>query len=353
MSARHGLDGNEARRVNGLFWAFVLGLLLVAVAITVGLVFKADIRERPEAPAKTPFYERLEVALPEVFRGLDVDVETARADMDSTVSREVDRAFEPIYARIPVFLDHHYSVVGEYIELAAAASDLIDSRLQRILIEESGFEQRVEQALAKIAAANLQHVERLLTRLRQRLQDELELSDPQLLVLSDLARLTLDDAVARFEDTALALKGVGAAVGGGAVGAALAKTVGTKAVAKLAAKTAGKTALKSAGAGGSASAGAGIGLLCGPAAWICAPLGAIGGAAIGWLAVDKVVVEADELLNRDEFEAEISALLDAERQRVKAELLEHYQRGIDEVLKSAERSLEEVVRSPLKETLQQ
>lgn len=54
------------------------------------------------------------------------------------------------------------------------------------------------------------------------------------------------------------------------------------------------------------------------------PVGTIAGAIIGWVIADQVVITLDEVMNREAFEAEIRAMIDAQKQDYKRQLLDGY-----------------------------
>jgi hypothetical protein len=101
----------------------------------------------------------------------------------------------------------------------------------------------------------------------------------------------------------------------------VAKATGKKVAGKLAAKAALKAGAKAAGIGGGAALGAAAGSVV---PGLGTALGGILGAAAVWLATDKAVVEVDEHLNRGEFEADIRALIDEEKTRIKTDLRKGY-----------------------------
>ena len=98
----------------------------------------------------------------------------------------------------------------------------------------------------------------------------------------------------------------------------LSRQIARRLLVNLGRKTAAKTAARTTGIGGGAAAGAGAGAVLGP-------VGAAGGAVIGavgsWLLFDFVVIELDELLNREAFEAELRLHIDAEKAALKAQIL--------------------------------
>ncbi|MFT5365034.1 MAG: hypothetical protein ACI9VX_002673, partial [Dinoroseobacter sp.] len=54
---------------------------------------------------------------------------------------------------------------------------------------------------------------------------------------------------------------------------------------------------------------------------IGAAVGGAGGFIVGWLATDYAVIKLDELFNREEFEAEIRAMIGAERAALRTILI--------------------------------
>jgi hypothetical protein len=92
----------------------------------------------------------------------------------------------------------------------------------------------------------------------------------------------------------------------------IAKKLGAKIAIKAAAKAGAKWAVVATGAGGGA-------LACswaGPVAAICGA----GGAVVAWVATDVAVIKLDELMTRDEFEANLQALIDEDKGARRAQL---------------------------------
>jgi hypothetical protein len=95
---------------------------------------------------------------------------------------------------------------------------------------------------------------------------------------------------------------------------------------KLGLKTAAKSGvLAGAGAGATGAAGLCAGSVVGaPLAPGCALVGGILTGAATWVLVDSAVLEADELLHRDELELQMREALIAQREELKAQLAGHY-----------------------------
>lgn len=340
--ARAGSPSREMT-LRTLFWALFWATIVVfALLYTYAQIKVVQLSHDAQARVMDPgSHARLLLPLlPEVFAEMQPDLDASLLSMEQRISTHIDTAFEPVYARIPAFLDFHYSVVGEYTELAAALSDRIGSDLQRILFTEADFERHRENAIAAIGREGDAILAGLLDRLNQRLQERLALEGGEMDSLPGVVTLTIEDAVKRFGSGELMLKGAGAVVGASAVATMVSKTVGTK----LAAKLATKTAVKATGLGGAAAGGALAGSLCGPAAWICAPVAAIIAGAAAWVATDKIVIEADEYLNRESLEGKIREAIDDQRQQTKEQLAIQYRHWVKGNLEDTETRLRGTIR---------
>lgn len=314
-----------------VFWATIVILALLYVYAQLQVARMAQ-DQQGRVMVSEAFFDDWKRALPDLFAGMSLEFDTADSEIEQRVSERIDVAFAPVYAQIPVFLDFHYSVIGEYTELATALGGELGGELQRILFTEIGFDERMEAAMDGIREDGDAVFATLMSRLRQQLQQRFDLDEVELGLLSTVVTLSSEDAMKRFGSSELLMKGAGTVVGVGAVAAVVAKTVGKKLSAKLATKVAGKTAIKAAGFGSGAASGATAGLLCGPAAWVCSPVAAVAVGTAFWLATDKLVVEADEYLNRDTFEAEMRLAIDEEKQRIKLGLVRAWQQHLQAVL---------------------
>ena len=332
-----------------VFWATIVILALLYVYAQLHVARMAS-DQQGRVMVSEAFFADWNQALPEVFAGMKLEFDTAGVEIEQRVSQHIDAAFVPVYEQIPAFLNFHYSVIGEYTELATALSGDLGGELQRILFTEIGFEQRLDDAMSAIHADGEAVFGALMERVKQQLQQRFELDEVELGLLSSVVTLSSEDALKRFGGSELLIKGAGAVVGAGAVAAVVAKTLGKKLSAKLAAKVAGKTTVKAAGFGAGAATGATSGLLCGPAAWICAPVAAVAVGAAFWLLTDKAVVEMDEYLNRDAFEVELRQVIDVEKQRIKITLVGVWQQHLQTILEDNKIRLEGITTRELIES---
>lgn len=318
------------------FWLTILALLAVYVyarleqsRIVVDAQGKVSLTEE--------FIQTYEENLPEILGRQNQHMIEAGTNINAIINERVDLAFKPVYEQIPKVADFHYSVVGEYTELMAALTGDLTGTLNRMLFQETGFTDRLNQNIGTIEKQAKPLITEALQKMNTDLQKQLGLSDKELGAMAKIATLSIEDAESRFSASYNAIRASGATVGASAVGAMVAKTLGKKLAGKIGGKMAGKTALKATGIGSGATSGAVVGASLGPAGAI---VGGLVGGLVAWVATDKVIVEIDEYFNRDEFSQEITNSLDQEKQRLKKQLSALYQGYINEILKHNKRNLE-------------
>lgn len=325
-----------------LFWGTILVLLLLYVYAQLH-VARLALDAQGNLSVHETYFDDWQQTLPEVFAAMRSEFETADDAFAASVSTKIDAAFEPVYERIPAFLDFHYSVVGEYTEIAAAFQDRLGGNFEKMLFTDADFDSRMRLANAELNADGMRLIEQALDATRTRMADQLRLNPDEMGLVSRVATLTIDDAKARFENEDLWIKGGSAAVGAGVVTAVVVKTLSTKIGTTLAAKGGVKLLVKGTGsiAGGAAS-GAGGSLLCGPGAPACAMVLAPLGALAAWYLSDKAIVEVDELINREQFEQDVRAAIDEEKQRIKEKMLDQYRHSLQTILSANEGGLKNV-----------
>ena len=281
---------------NGLglrvFWLTLLVLVVATLVIALIGVWRL-----PE-PAPVPH----EVPATTLERVLSNVATKAEAVVRPDIGILLDKAYEPAYAAIEGYADFHYSVAGEYMELGAAAMGNMGDALHARVF--GGLEQRLASVAGLIdqgyadAYSNILNAE-IASVLPQ---DQIELP------LGRMTQAVLQDAQNRAVITVPLASAASAAV----VASSL-KAASAAAGKKLAAKVAAKAAAKGAAKGGSALAGAAASALAcawaGPVAVAC---GVVGG-VVTWVLVDGAVITIDEYFNREEFEAELRAMLDEDK----------------------------------------
>ena len=224
----------------------------------------------------------------------------------------LDGVYEPVYAAIPDYADFHYSLLGEYSLLFLALQGGIGEDLQQRLF--GGFRERTNRVLDELDSLSLELYK---SKLEAEVRDALN-AESAGAVLGEATQLALDDAVARAR-VSIPIAGAAVILGSGGL-KALTASMATKLGTAIAAKATAKGAVKSAAKGSAALAGAGGGAaLCawaGPFSAICAA----GGGISAWLLADGAIVNIAELFNRDEFEDDLSRLVDEHKAEMKVRI---------------------------------
>lgn len=300
------------------FGTYFWGTIFVLIAISLVLVLLAafgsstvrDTVENSEPPSGSITKEALDQVGQRARKAGQTVVE---ANLDDAL----DQMFRPVYASIPKYTDFHYSVMGQYAELFAAAAETtgleekVGSLMRKHLFE--GFETRYESQMTRLDDVYRQTVSDVVEEESRRLSKESRKPLPE------ATKLVIDDLKHRLLVTApTATTGSVAAT---AAMVAIVKPIATKVVASTALKAGAKGIGKATGAGGAAAAGAAAGSFLGP---VGTAVGGIGGAVIGWLVVDYTVVKLDEYFNRDEFENELHAAIDEQKARMKRKIIKNF-----------------------------
>lgn len=289
----NGYETKKNMTSSRFFWAAILAL----AGITILLSLVGSLRN--SEPAGPTTFEIQKTTLETILSGA---AEKAQAIVAPEAELLLQNVYAPVYMAIPKYAEFHYSVLGEYVELTEAAFGQMSHQIYDRLF--NGFEQRLSDAVLLLD-------QKYSEAYRRALEEQIEatiLTKKLSLPLGELTQAALEDAIGRARVT-LPLATVAAGVAGSGTLKVVAATVAKKMAAKVAAKAAAKGVAK----GGGFLAGAGGGaLLCswsGPGAALC---GIVGGTA-AWLITDAAVVNIDEYFNRNEFEAELRALIDEDR----------------------------------------
>lgn len=270
-------------------WASRAILALVPLTILAGTFFSAwgqlrlekHLRERVEAQWSAFSADMLQAgSLPGTTQAID---------------RLVDDAFAPTYSGISEFLDWHYSFLGQATQVmlwvSGGLEEELGSRLVGGLVEPIGaipdsiarvmrnevlteLDRWFGNDLASLPVALRPEYERLLQPIRE----------------STRSRLMVTVAPATI---ASAVTGAGTVVGT----RALANRVAQRLSSRVALRLSSRVGLQSVGR-----------------------LLATGLSVAVFLAIDKLFREVDEWLNRDDFEADLTALIDVERAELKSAL---------------------------------
>ena len=206
------------------------------------------------------------------------------------IDKGVEEVFAPVYEGIPKLLDLHYSFIGQYADLVSRIwPGTVQDAVESLLFD--GLEERIDEAVNSVSRVMQ---EEMLAELDQWFARDVELVPPRL--RPDYERILepmLEDERRRFTvsigPTALsaAVAGVGTSLGVNALAGALAGRLSS---------ALGGAAVRAAGGsiGSTVALGAGIG---------------------AWLGVDFIMRRVGEWLGRDDLEQQLTALVDAEKER--------------------------------------
>jgi hypothetical protein len=236
----------------------------------------------------------------------------------NVVDINIDNAFAPMQNNVDIFLDFHYSVLGGYTELGAAAINKIEATIEKKLVN-SDFKAKMKEAFQRIDSKFDDGVKSHLDVIHKSaiVGVDLELNKKILKKLEkDINNLRLKQG--RKLDTVSGVRFVPKIV----------KKISTK----IAVKATGiiVTSVTDVGTFTSVGTAALAGSACGPFVWICSPLFA----ATAWLTSDAIVVSVDEHFNREEFKSDILKMINEEKRLLKNDIKMKYKKSLEELSKS-------------------
>tara|TARA_R100001132_G_C3274295_1_gene96484 strand:- start:2477 stop:4117 length:1641 start_codon:yes stop_codon:yes gene_type:complete len=273
------------------FWGTIVFLLLVAVSLELVASWQAGRNDVENGGGSS--VDQKETNAKQVEQWFNTAGEEA-VKVRMQISGRLDEAYAPVYAGIPAYMDFHYSLTGEWLELGSAALGNLGGGLEEHLFD--GFDTRLRAVSEHLA---LEFDRRFRTALNEAMAAEqggAETFDP-------VVTRALRDSQNRMKKTTGT---VGVALVGGATLKGFTTAFAKKLAIKLAAKVGTKTGMKWAAAGTGAAASAGVCSWAGPGAAACAVVGA----AIAWVATDVAMIKLDEYVTRDDFVRDLRSLID-------------------------------------------
>jgi hypothetical protein len=254
---------------------------------------------------------------------LDEDVGQARSHAHALAEQRIDAALDNAFGQaqkgVERYLDWYYSLAAEYLRLGSVVigdmDQMMSEKLQRFVVDETGFESIIESDSLALENETMLIMEGAAEAAMAQIGTKVRQSPCPVpsVDLTGLVNLSPD----RVRAT------VATAAGGGVAAkflvakpaAAMAGKLAAKGTVKAAGKIFAKTAVKKGASLATTVVAGGTGTaVCGP---ICGALAAIG----TWFAVDKVVLEVDEFVNRDAMRAELLAGLTEQRAELRTQLL--------------------------------
>ncbi len=351
---------NHHRLFWSTFWLIIIFLLSIYIFAKYQMLKKI---EEPRVAVINDFVnvskelaDEIKRHLPANFQKIDEELlNKTQQPIEQSIEQQINASFEHVYKQIPVLANFHYSLIGEYSEIAAILSSKSESETHKILFERSNFDANLEKNLEQVQKEAIELLAKAVRNINDYTQQSLQLSHAELELINKTLAITLEDTKQRFSHTLMTVRvaGVGVAGAGSALlvagsGKLLAKTVSKKAATKVLTKLAAKTAVKATGISGGAAAGAAIG---GAAGSVVPLIGNAAGAVVGgiiggvaaWVVTDKIIIEVDEYLNRPEFEAELKALIDEEKSVMKTRLKELYTNTFKQIAEQHKTALKEKI----------
>jgi hypothetical protein len=264
---------------------------------------------------------------------LDEDIEAerllARQSVDERVEQELATLFAGIEQGVDRYLDWYFTVLGEYQRLVAVftvdVAQTMREQLEKQLFADSNFDAQIDALDQQLQQATTARFARLAPQLKRELDTaNCNVGTLALEPLSELNHDTLRASVA-------ATSGVGA-------GIVASKALASKTTAAVVGKVAAKKSFQTGAAlatktlakkGSSALLSAGVGTtLCAPTGPVAILCGVTAG-LVTWFSVDKVLIELDEALNREEMRADIIKVLDEQQLLLNEELTQNQYARID------------------------
>jgi len=271
----------------------------------------------------------------------------AIAAADRRIDDELDALFERVEQGIDAYLDWYFTVIGEYQRLAALAvgdfGALMTDELEARLFTNTDFDESLQRLGAQLESGNDDRIALLADSLGSRIEQAAS-ANPCTVEIAGLGRV--GELADLHRDVARAGTAAGAGAAAGALTAKLlAKKTAAAVTAKLAAKKSFQAAAALAGKAAAKKGGSTLAAALGGAA-LCAPSGpwavlcGIGAGAAAWFAVDKAMIELDEVRFRAEMRADLLAAVGEQRALLASALKAQQTAAIDARLAGLAQQLE-------------
>lgn len=332
--ASHGMSKEEKK-----FWGTIVILALITfVIMAAGWYNNKDILMQDGNRTSIIAMKTLKENLDKKKGEISASLKEKQQAMEQEIQQKVDTLFAPVYGNIDTFLDFHYSIMGEYTELTAAATNnftkLIEERLFGTDFQ-ANHQQMLDILGEKLYALEKEHGKEVAQLATEDIDKEIN--------QGLMERLT-KDSLYRVGATLATVSGIKMASKAliGKLSLKLAGKLTSKFGTKLLVKTGVKTGGKMAAAGTAGAAG----LACGPFAVICTPALAVG----AWFAADAIVTSIDEVLTRDDFKKELKGKIDDMKREMMLKLQKPF---VDELADFSQTIVEDFGKIEVKETIKE
>lgn len=320
------------------FWATIITLFIIYISLISTASNKIiDLSKEDKTALSISLIKKFHDKFPQ-FQDILANIpNSSKKDIKESIDKNIEKAYAPVYDKINNFSNFHYSVTGEYEEIYTVLFGEIDTILKEKIFEPANFSKNLNDGLKNINDTTKSILDDYYDDIKNKLKNKMVISEEEVdFLLNDILKFTQEDMIQRFQNgLALSFKSFGLA-GGAAAGVItkiISKKVATALSKKIATKAAIKTGSKLSGAAVGAAVGGEGGLLCGPGAWLCSPVGAVVGGIVGWFATDKIVVEVDQYYNEDDFKKELKIMIDKEKESTKQTIYKIYLNSINNLSK--------------------
>jgi len=316
---------SSASKFEKIFWATILFFLFIFILLHF-FASREFYKRNNNHSSKTIFREielivnsnqmRRNIENNETIKIIRDDLHKRINEIDSAISLKTKELFRVAHNNIDNFLDFHYSVIGEYVELGNMAVGKIEEHIRNRLFGDD-FNIKME-AMLNIISKDY----------KLNLKEHLKVMDSRasMGVDSQLNAGALKHLEGDINQYFLLQQGKLATIIVATLSSKIAKVVATKLATKQATLIASKASTKAGMKSAALISGVSSGVICGPLVWLCSPIAA----TALWFGTDAVVVSVDEKLNRDQFRKDILSELITQENKLRGKLEAHYNKAIIE-----------------------
>lgn len=301
------------------FWTTIIvfiSITLVLVIIALMRQEKLEIKTLKSPITKTILSNEIKDNIEKYSPNILNNLNTNKTDIQNSIDSNIDTLFNEIIEKnIDTYLDFHYSIMGEYIQLGSMALGKMDEIVSEKLLGKD-FNNKLNTVSNDILNESYEKIKNHLDFTRNIATKNVDL---------ELNKKDLALAVKNIENNLKynLMERTATVVVGSAIATKIVSSIATKLSAKIVAKSGTKIGIKLGAKATAASAGATSGLICGPIAPLC---GIVAG-TVAWFATDAAILSLDELFNKEELKKEIIEALN----EIKAELKLQYNPIFDEL----------------------
>ncbi len=320
------VDGSPARPSDRFVLPFMATLVLLFIYPALFAGTQSYLVSRPETAEKARKAAEISVELINgaayklgTWRKINIEKEKFYGRSKAELEKAADEAYDAMIAGTDKYLDWYYSLTAEYGRILRLLSGSLESymeeNLKKALTPENDNLTNALGSFERGAAELSSAVEKILG------ENRVEYKNGEYSVALDANMRDIYEN-SEISGTLALKKRLTASAGGGLAAGAVAGAVAGKIAAKTSFKTASKAvakaaAQKAAGAAAGLAVGAVSGILTSPVGGIAA------GTAVG-LAIDKGMLTLEEMINRDEYKAEITDAINESRKETKAAIEEAF-----------------------------